>query len=240
MDNDVKNKIMALLRKASDSAATPAEAEGAMGLAQKLMARHSLTQDEVMKAGEAAYVDRVIDPKRTRAGVDYIDPVTMYTARIVSEFCGVVCFTSGKQIKWSGLDSDVEMAMWMIEAFREQMEHDWTIFKRHELGTNRFVVITDARRSFVQGFTKAISARLSDWLYRTPPAGEKSSSALVVNKRELAMNRLRDQGISLSTKRHNATLGNHTGAAGAGMNAGNAASMGRAMGGGVKQIGVSA
>ena len=233
--NEVKEKIMALLRKAADGGATVAEAEGAMMAARKLMAKFSLTEAEVTAVTEEGYVDRTVAPKVTRKGEAYVCPVVRYCGRMVAEFCGCVLYIAHDQsVVWSGLDSDVDMAMWMIEAFRDQLEHDWMIFKRHDLGTNRLVTITDARRSFVHGFTKAISARLRDWMYRTPPAGElaDTSTALVVKKSELARSRLADMGIRLGAAGHRGKAGTHSGAAGAGMNAGAAASMGRGVGNG--------
>lgn len=245
MTNDgvsqIKQKVVALLRKASDSAATAAEAEGAMAAARKLMAKFSLTEDEVNAATEESYVDRALAPKRTRKGEVYIDPVMRYCSRTVAEFCGVFAYTrvADQHMMWSGLESDVDLALCMIDAFQQQMEHDWEIFKRHELGTNRLVVITDARRSFVHGFTRGVVMRLQDWMYRTPPEGElvDTTNALVIKKSELARSRLEKQGMAFGSSGHRGNSGNHNGAAGAGLNAAKAAAMGRGVGGGVKMIG---
>lgn len=240
-NKQIKEKISALLRKASDGSATAAEAEGAMLAARKLMDRYSLSEAEVNAATEDSYVDRNIAPKKTRKGETYVDPVLRYTARTVAEFCGCFVYVDRSQnAVFSGLESDVDLAVLMVEAFQFQMAHDWEVFKRHELGTKRFVDITDARRSFVTGFTRGVTKRLGDWMYRTPPEGEKqtASTALVIKKHELARARLEARGMSFgSTSQRNAIRGGNSMAAGAGMNAANSANVGRAVGGGVKMIG---
>ncbi len=241
----IKEKVMALLRKAADGAATPAEAEGAMAAARKLMAKHSLSEDEVTASTADDYVDVTVCPKTTRTGMAYVDPVVRYCARTVAEFCGCVVYVkTDLSVIWSGLASDVDMAQWMVEAFRDQLEHDWLIFKRHDLGTKRMKDITDARVSFVHGFTRAIAARLSDWMYRTPLTGETpdTSTALVVKKANLALARLAGMGMHLGgSVGHRGAQGCNAAAAGAGHNAGAAASMGRGMGntGAVRMIGVN-
>lgn len=229
---DIREKVKALLRKASDAAASPSEAEGAMRLAQKLMAKYSLSEAELNAVKEEDFCEATWQG-RYHKGAYVIHPVDRYCSVIVGKFCGVVPFlrNNGSTVALFGLDADVELAKWMLHAFREQFEHDWEVFKRFQMESKRLLDIKDARKSFAHGFTEAINNRLKDWMFRQSPEGGSGEGALVLRKHDIVAAELERRGIHLAPTGRRGSRGSHDQAAGAGYNAGNAANVGRATAG---------
>lgn len=233
---DIKERVSALLRKASDGAATPAEAEAAMRLAQKLMGRYQVTEADLDNGdGTFKTVDREgrYSPKK---GEYYLHPVERYCAAIVGRFCGVEPYTATENGKLVlhifGLDSDVELANWMLTSFVQQFEADWLLYKQFKLDTKRLVTIKDARLSFATGFTTAVNERLNDWLFRKSPeeGTADTSNALVIRKLDLVEQKLAEMGLSLSRGRHRRKSGGHGDARSAGFMSGSRAETGRGVG----------
>lgn len=244
--NDIKERVGALLRKAADPACSEAEADGAMRLAQKLMEKYQVTEADLAVGGNAfKELDRV-GTLHKKTGEYYLHPVERYCAVIVGRFCAVKPYTVSDEgalkLRLFGLESDVELATWMLTAFVQQFESDWERFKKVELGSKRFVTIKDARLSFARGFCDAVNKRLNDWLYRRENDIENSptegtSNALIIKKFDLVEQELRKRGVHLSRANHRGNAGNHEGARGAGYMSGSRAETGRSVGGGAIMIG---
>jgi hypothetical protein len=232
----IKDRVSALLRKASDSAATEAEAEAAMRLAQKLMAKYQVTEADLDKGGNAFKEYDRESKWSAKKNERYLHPIERYCAVIVGRFCGVKPYTAADNdgnlvLRLFGLDSDVELANWMLTAFIQQFETDWEIYKNFQLGTKRLVTIKDARKSFAHGFTQAINKRLEDWMFRKCDNVEQNDgTALVVRKLDLVEQKLRESGVFLSAGRHRGDAGSNSGARSAGFMAGSRAETGRGVG----------
>jgi Protein of unknown function (DUF2786) len=245
---EVKEKVRALLMKAADSAATAAEAAGAMAAAQKLMARYQVTADDLNKLSASDYKFMgMAGTHHRKSNSWYLHPVQRYCAPVVGRFCAVKPYTKTHEdgslsLELFGMDSDVELAAWMLRAFTDQFEHDWEVFKRDGLGTRRLVTIKEARLSFAGAFTKAINERLETWMFRksdSPAEGTSSGFdlALVKDKMSLIEAELVRRGIYLSAGQHRGRGGSHDGAAAAGYASGSRAETGRGVGGGRIAIG---
>lgn len=239
---DIKAKVRSLLMKAADAVATPAEAEGAMRAAQKLMAKYqvsekdlgSLTQEDFKEASRTGGIYK---------SKTYLHPIDRYCSVIVGKFCGVQPWIhnndEGECMKMLGLEADVELATWMLSAFREQFEADWLKYKRFDMASKRFKDLTAARVSFVHGFARAINDRLQDWLYRDSPkegSAESDGRALVIKKHDLVQAEMERRGLHLGRGTRRGAVNADTTAAGAGYNSGKAADVGRATAGGAGPI----
>jgi hypothetical protein len=238
---DIKEKVRALLMKAADAAASPAEAEGAMRAAQKLMAKYQVSEKDLgaLSGDDYRFADRVGAKHKTKGW--YLHPVDKYCAVTVGKFCGVVPFTSKGDsgeltLRMFGMDSDVELAGWMLTAFKQQFEADWERYKRFQMESKRLIDVREARLSFARGFTSAVCERLEKWMFREvdkSPVGGSDGTSLVIKKRDLAMDELRNRGIILgrASRGHGGRASTDTMAAGAGYNSGAAANVGRATAG---------
>jgi hypothetical protein len=184
----------------------------------------------------------IIPPEMHATKGPYVHPLNRYCAVAVGKFCGVIPYvrnegTSDVCMCLFGLEADVELASWMLAAFRQQLEHDWAIHKRFHMETKRLLSIKEARLSFVQGFTTAINKRLSDWEFRsikhsdgTAPSG--GDGQLVIRKRNMAEDELASRGMHLGRSSHRGARGNDMAASGAGFNSGSRANVGgQAIGG---------
>lgn len=240
---DIKAKVKALLMKAADAAATPSEAESAMRLAQKLMAKYQIDQTslDALVEGDWRTLERRAEHHKIKGW--YLHPVDRYCSVLVGQFCGVIPYIGGGTdgeltLILFGLDADVELASWMLAAFKDQLEHDWNVYKRFQMESKRLLDIKKARLAFVRGFTSAVSDRLRDWMFRDANSvvGSNRSTEgkdLVIRKRNLAEDELARRGIHL----HKAGSqyrrpSSDNAAAGAGYQSGQGASVGgKAVGG---------
>jgi Protein of unknown function (DUF2786) len=247
--NDVKERVSALLRKASDSAATAAEAEAAMRLAQKLMKKFAVTEADLATASGDDFKEAVMAGRyHAKSNTYYLHPVQRYCAVVVGKFCGVTPYTSSDEeghlcLKMFGFESDVELATWMLSSFVLQCENDWEAFKAYELGTRRLLTIKEARLTFTKKFADAVNDRLSKWLYReeySPEQGTTSTGtdvALLGKKLATVEAELEKRVGRLGRGTHRGKSGNHGAAAAAGYAAGSRAETGRGVGGGRIAIG---
>lgn len=244
---DVKERVRALLMKASDAAASPSEAEAAMRMAQKLMQRYQMTEADLGSLQSSDWREVNLSPLYSKTAGYYRHPVEKYLSRVVGDFCGVIAYKSGEdftadvQTVLFGLDADVELAKWMLDAFKQQMERDWALYKRFQMESKRLKNVSEARKSFVRGFCSAVQERLKDWMFRDTPTADQSpdqgsGAALVIRKRNLAIDELAARGIHLATGTASSKGGaaRDTAAAGAGYNSGNAAPMGGKQVGGAR------
>lgn len=229
----IKERVHSLLMKAADAAASPSEAEGAMRLAQKLMAEYQISKDDMMRVSTDDYRFARREGKRVKDEV-IVHPVERYCAVIVGQFCGVIPYIEDKTtLVLFGLDADVALAEWMLAAFKEQFEHDWLLFKRFQMQSKRLLDLKEARKSFIHGFTKAVRERLEKWLYRKTTAGQSpergtgDGTDIAIVKQDSARSELSHRGINLGhSSGRRGDAGSDSFAAGAGYNAGKSASVG--------------
>lgn len=241
-ERQIKERIKSLLAKASDTGASEEEAASAMAMARKLMEKFSLSEEDLKTVTADAFKrytingKKVVKPKQGPLWGFHI--VDKYTAKALSEFCGIKAYyedlPEGRVIHYFGLESDVEFALWLRQALIQQFESDWETFKRFKLGSRRLLDIKDARKSFGHGFARAVNDRVSKWLSEENKDRAKNATqgtALVVSKKKAVESELASQGIHLSPVRRAGDAGSNRDASGAGYNSGSAASMGRGVGG---------
>lgn len=228
----IKEKVRALLAKATDAAATPDEAASAMAMARKLMDKYQLSEDQIAKATDDDFKTDSWHYTKDRKGNVVVHPVDRYCGVMAGKFCGVKPYiTAQGDMAAFGFASDVELFKWMMAAFKTHAEADWQRYKVFQMKSKRLLDIKDARKSFMHGFCKGINERLQDWLYREVPKGEVNErNALVVRKLSIVEAKMAEMGMILGKAKHRGSMGGNTEAAGAGVNSARSAGVGRGMG----------
>jgi hypothetical protein len=227
----IKDRLAALLKKARDNGSTPNEVEQAMAAAAKIMERYGVTEDDLRNASEEDFrhVRFNRDP-----GKDKHCPVLRYVGPAIARFVGVkiwVCGGIDGEMNVLGMESDVELFMWMWKSLRQFMDDQWATYKRVEvrdMGVTR-EELTALRVTFIREFCAAVANRLAKLGAQT--GGAQTGTSLIVLKNQVVEKRLADMGISLG--RGVKVNGNGRGdyrAAAAGAAAGRAADIGRGVG----------
>jgi hypothetical protein len=238
----VEDKIRSLMAKATDPAASEAEAETAMAMAKKLLAKFDLTEEDVKARGEDAFVFSRHSGRRTKYGTAF-HPVDKYLGGYIALFCGCRSWISRKgdgddvadDVVYFGVDSDVEFAMYLRGAWMRHFDIQWEIFSQD---ARRLKDRAAARQSFSIGFAREMRDRLDRWdMRKDVTTSGDTSRALVAKRMDIVQAEMERRGIKLGHGKRIKSYGDHMTAAGAGVNAARSASVGRGVGGGVKQIG---
>lgn len=242
MKKSIEEKVQSLLAKATDPAATESEAETAMYMAQKLMEKHGLSEDDIKAAkarGEDVYMDWQQPGKATRSGKTAIHPVDKYLGASIAKFVGCICYTDNRQMPaatvYFGFEADVEFALYLRSAWIKHFDFHWELYKSDNPRRRDLMV---ARQSFSVGFAQGMIERLEAWNQkRNVPTDGETGTEVSLRKQDLVRSELANRGIHLSRGGGGTRLGMNAGAAGAGSQAAASASVGRGVGGGVRMIG---
>lgn len=239
-----KQRIMSMLAKAMDPAASKAEADACFAKAQKIMDECGLTEADCQAAkGDDFRFEERHAKVSQKHGVVY-HPVDKWCGKIIASFCG--CrrfFMEGKSV-FFGLDNDVLLAGWMRDLLVEQYDAAWEHYKLVDRSNRSLAKLKDARISFTSGYCAAITERLEDWLYRTlPQSGTKedrdaadSRNALTFVKQDLIVAELKRRGIVLVSATVHGKRALDGMAAGAGLMAGKAARLSQNLDSGPRQV----
>jgi len=214
-------KIRALLSKTTENGCTEAEAMAALDMAQRFMASYEVTPDDLQLKGETAEVRRAAarDPHKAR----------YYMAAAVAGFAGCKVWRGSEGLNFCGLQSDAELAAWLLETLGGFVERE---FARH-LAERRGVGPRERRLAvagFVIGATGRIAARLNELTTRTEQAANSNGRALVVVKGRAVAEKMASMGINLRKGRTSGRSINGDSYR-AGQASGDRASFGRPVGG---------
>lgn len=237
----IKARLAALLARARDAGSSMAEVNACMDKAQALMAEYGFTEADVIAAKSADYVDHEIF---VADGAKNFSPIDRYVGNAIAAFCGVKIYvashplqggrgrnTNKRRIIYFGLDSDVELALWMRGALRQFMDDQWAEFKKYECHGKTIEHIKRDRIGFIQAFCTEVAKRLRNMAWRND--GEGSGKSLVIVKDKAATTELAKRDVVLHgrAKMKGGAAGSADGAA-AGTMAGRAADVGRGVGAG--------
>lgn len=220
-DNILK-KIRALMAKTIENGCTEAEAMSAITMAEAMMAAYEVTEDDLTEVkGEKANVGSS-DMRDTHK-------IREKMATAVARFTECKVWSSGKSIKFCGLQADIEFGIWLLETLAEFVRKE---LKNHIWG-NELTALPNAEKrihinGFVIGCCNRIGQRLNELVAaRTPTSNSK---ALVVAKQALIDLRMKDMGLALRQPRARGSRVN-VDSQRAGHAAGDRASFGRPVGG---------
>lgn len=221
-------KVRALLAKTIDNGCTEDEAMSAFDVASRMMDEYEITEDDLKLEGETAIIGESV-VKDTQA-------IRWKLCYAVSKFTETYGFGNRYVVKYAGLKSDVDFAIWLTEALAafvkaELKSYMWANGYQSLQGNMRHKVIN----SFVIGCCTRINSRLMA-LVRARKVTEMSN-ALIVSKQGLIDQAIAGCNIKDVEKRgrKNKIIGE---AYVAGDKAGNKATFGRPVsGGGMLRIG---
>lgn len=188
----VLDKIKALLGKTVANGCTEAEAMAALDRARAMMDAYEVTDAELQMTKEEKARIRGTPGDTTSVHIRnhlYLD---------VAEFCGCKAWRNmDGMISFCGLPSDVEFALWLLDALESFLRAEMANHLMGFLGnrTERRI----AMKAFAAGCTERISERISALVAQSKKAAAGNSRALVVVKNELIERAMADQGIKLKS-----------------------------------------
>lgn len=196
---DIREKIQALMAKALSAGATDEEADAFLTKAQELMAKHGLTEADLESVdSEDNWRKYECHATERKNGRYAWHPVERTLTGVIAKFTG--CFSYVSRVPqeapmkvFYGLEQEVELANWILAGLREKFDRDWSNYKYLDRGRKSFKNLATERKSFTEGFAFEIKRRVDGFHKRT---ANTTGTALVVQKQELAFNRLREQGMS--------------------------------------------
>ena len=227
-------KIASLMAKATDPVATPAEAETAMLMARKLMAKFDITEEDIKKLGAAAFVEDTYMCRKTKSGAVILHPIDRYCGTLIADFCGCKVWRSMSddgvpRVKYMGVDADAEFARYLRAAWIKHFDFNWEMFVQ---GHRRLADMAAARVAFSQSFASAMRDRLDGWQQKAPVG----QTALVVKRADLVTAEMAKRGLHLSKSTVKGKSANHGAGAGAGYQAGRSASVGAGVAAGAGNV----
>jgi len=184
MKKSVEQKIRDLMAKATDPAASEAEAETAMAMARKLMDKFDVTEEDIKRMGEAAFTTVYQEGRTTKFGTAF-HPVDKYLGVYIGLFCGCKTWINRQaegpdRVVYFGVDSDVEFAMHLRGAWMKHFDVQWEIFSSD---VRRVKDRAAARQSFSRGFAMEMRNRLDNWQAVKGKKSETDTSNALVAKR---------------------------------------------------------
>lgn len=233
---NIREKIQALMAKAMSTGVTDAEADAFMKKAQELMTKYGVSESDLKAASEKeeSWREYNIRAEATRDGRWKWHPVDRTLTSTIARFTG--CFTyvhrpagEAPAKVFYGLEQEVELANWILAGLREKFDRDWSTFKYIDRERKSLRNLANERKAFTLAFSDEIVRRVSSFEQRTQ---DTNSTALVVQKCELARQKLEAKGMAFVS----GSAGNFAGAnrsaeaAGAGKMSAAGASLGRGIG----------
>jgi hypothetical protein len=208
-------KVRALLAKTIENGCTESEAMAALAKAHELMAAYDIEQGDLAATVETesatVHKDFRNDPYQ----------IKRFLCAAVGRFtrCRAWRGNGAYSVGFAGLDSDVIFATWLLDTLQQFVMRELKAFQ-----AQRRVQGLDCPRivgaSFVQGCAERIAKRLAELAPKEPET--TSGNALVVSRKALIAQALKDAGIDLVSGRRTRRRVDAA-SYGAGVNAGNSA-----------------
>lgn len=175
MDNEKENlieKIKSLLRLADNQAGKP-EGELAAELAHRMMRKHAIDQDQLAESEREKIVMLTAEVGRS----NWLRNLLFHVANFCSCKSWIISGTRNMQIV--GHETDLEIASYLFDSIREQIDFQCNIFQRGKSAANdfrmsavdgvhaKFLMIKNQGRSEDQTGTALVLSRrnaVEDWL----------------------------------------------------------------------------
>ena len=180
----ILDTIASLRAKVPENGATEAEAMAALAIAEKLMAKHGVTEADLKNVEFSRDMSSGSFTQRQKA----VHPSQKYCAATIGKFCSVKVWTSymdrkKKNIQFFGMSEDVTLAEFLLGMIHDSMDRSWKEF----LATNPK---TDESRhtqywSFMIGFANRINFRIRELIEARTIHVDSTGSDLVEVKMAL-------------------------------------------------------
>lgn len=201
---ELLDRIRAMQAKAENEAATENEAMQAAAMAAKLMAKHEVTEEELALIAGGA---EGIVMQRLNHGTKQMHHALKYAAHgieTLTETRGYVgtSFFGDQRLVFTGLDSDVEMALYLSMLIKGAADRAWRSHAKGRYFSNR----NRSRKSFLIGFGWRVKERLIELAEERKAARSSGSTALVVRKDALIDDYLAAQDVDIEPQRTRKTV----------------------------------
>lgn len=181
------NKVRALLAKTTANGCTEAEAMSALGKAREMMDAYEITEADLQLTGETASI--------LNASPGDTHQIKSQLAVAVARFCDCKAWSATDGIRFCGLRSDVDFAVWLHDYLAAFVRRELTAFLARNPGP------PGTRRRLITGFVLGASNRISTRLVELArPAATPNGRALVVAKNALITEAM--AGLNLRQPRH--------------------------------------
>ena len=173
---DIHEKIIQLKKVVPENGATEAEALTALRLANRLMEKHGISEENLL----ATEFERDMHRRGVDKQNNHQDPALKLCAVTIAKFCGVQFWWSRMSITPKkekvfgnifGYNGDVEMAEFLMDLVSKSMERSWTDYlKAGEY--DRSISRHRLYWSFRHGFADRINSKLDEMMkMRAVPTG---------------------------------------------------------------------
>jgi hypothetical protein len=174
-------KIAQLRRVTPENGATEGEALNAFNLANNLMEKHGITEEDLNKVE----FSRDMDEKRFHYHQKQQHPSVRYCANSIARFCEIVCW--GDKAKkagcFFGMKGDTEMAIFLTKLIHDAMERGWKEYLANGVSTET------SRHSqywgFMIGFAERMNQRLNELYLARKQSVTSTGTDLIVKKNAL-------------------------------------------------------
>lgn len=193
---DIAQKINQLRKVIPENGATQAEAIAACEMAEKLMKKYQLSEDDLKKV----VFSKDMSLRETDTRTNSVSPASKLCGMWVGRFCGTKTYrwTDGKKKtrKYFGLKDDVEMAVYLLDMIDTVMESSYKTYKK-EVG--KVAREHQFYWGYRHGFADAINSALKKMIEERS-SFVSTGTDLVVLKSEIVESAFESQvGIKLKT-----------------------------------------
>lgn len=185
---NILNKIRGLMSKTVENGCTEAEEMSALSMANTMMEANDITEEDlrVVREDESAIIDYSSAKDTHKIG--------WKLAYYISKFTETYCYGNRAKIKYVGIKSDVEFALFLhehlIQFVRNQLkDYMWSNGLTSLQGAERHRVVN----SFVIGCCSRINTKLNNLIHARKAS--VNSKALVIAKDALIKDAIKDENI---------------------------------------------
>lgn len=177
--SNIRNKILALRNMIKERGATEAEAMAALAKADKLMAEHGLTEDDL----EAAEAKRDMSHGEFKYGIKTQHPCAKWCSKTIGQFCGVITwYDSGcRASNGFGFNDDVEMYEFLLKLVHDSMNREWKDYLQNNPlrpGVSRHTEYW----SFMLGMAQRINEKINFLIQKREIKTDTTGTDLVIKK----------------------------------------------------------
>lgn len=196
--SDIHEKILNLRKIISERGATEAEALTAIELADKLMKKYGITEEELQKVNFNKDMKTGTVDKENKS----LDPASKYCGVMIAKFCEVKVWKtkedSNQVLKFFGLNGDVEMAEYLFDLVKNAMRAGWRDYlRRNDLPKD--VSKHKLYEGFHFGFGKRINEKLAEMISARTVITQSNGKDLLILKNEMVSEAF-DNLLSLKLK----------------------------------------
>lgn len=181
-------KVRAMLAKTIENGCSEAEAVAAMQMAEDMMNKYEITEDDLKLDDEKAVIDIlhvVRDPHK----------IAWKLAYWIAKFTETKSYGRHSRIKYAGLKTDTDFAIWLTETLTRFVQAELKSY----MWKNGYQKLDPSRKrivinGFVAGCTRCINTRFEEMVSKRQTV--TNSTALVLAKNALIAEAIKDENIA--------------------------------------------